>query len=100
MSRPFKTRQLVALQNAEQAALYLEESLEAGDMDAFKLALRNVADAQGGMSKLAEDAELNRQNLYRVLSRKGNPNLNTLNKILHTMGMRISVSVDSAGQPG
>lgn len=96
-SKHFKTRRLEALQDTEQAALYLEAALEAGDMDAFKLALRNVADARlGGMSKLAENTDLNRENLYRTLSRKGNPNLNTLNKVLHAMGLRISVTVDDA----
>jgi len=95
-SKPFKTRQLEALQDSEQAALYLEEALAASDMAAFKLALRNVADAHGGMSKLADHTNLNRENLYRALSRKGNPNLNTLNKVLHAMGLRISVAVDPA----
>lgn len=48
-SRSFKVRQLEALQDAEQAVLYLEEALEAGDMDAFRLALRSVAEAHGGI---------------------------------------------------
>ena len=98
-SRPFKTRQLEALQDAKQAALYLEEALEAGDMDAFKLALRNVAEAHGGVAKLAEDTDLNRENLYRVLSSKGNPNLSTLNKVLHALGLRISVTIDEEDRP-
>jgi DNA-binding phage protein len=50
-SRPFKTRQLEALQDAEQAALYLEEALEAGNIKAFNLALRNVAETQDDVSK-------------------------------------------------
>jgi len=99
ISRPFKTRQLEALQDAEQAALYLEEALEAGDMGAFKLALRNVAEAHGGISKLAENTDLNRENLYRVLSSKGNPNLSTLNKVLHALGLRISVTIDEEDRP-
>ena len=46
------------------------------------LALRNVADAQGGMTKCAKKARLNRENLYRILSKKGNPELTRLTPIL------------------
>jgi DNA-binding phage protein len=50
-SRPFRATQLAQLKGPESAALYLEEALAAGDTDAFKLALRNVAEARlGGMS--------------------------------------------------
>jgi len=59
ISRPFKARQLEALRDAEQAALYLEEALEAGDMVAFKLAIHNVTEAHGGIAKLTSDINEN-----------------------------------------
>jgi probable addiction module antidote protein len=43
----------------------------------FLIALRNVADAQKGMSKLAAEAGVNRENLSRMLSDEGNPRLDT-----------------------
>ena len=39
------------------------------------LALRRMSNAFGGVPKLAEQAELNVNTLYRTLSSKGNPEL-------------------------
>jgi probable addiction module antidote protein len=94
-SRPFRKTQIELLEDAENAALYLEEALAAGDLEAFKLALRNVAEARlGGMSALSERTALNREALYRSLSRRGNPTLETLTKVMHALGLRISVAVE------
>jgi probable addiction module antidote protein len=43
------------------------------------------------MTSLAEKTGLNRQNLYRVLSSEGNPELRTISLILHNLGYRLSV---------
>jgi probable addiction module antidote protein len=95
-SRPFRNTQLKQLEDPANAALYLEEPLAAGDGDAFKLALRNVAEAQvGGMSALSRRTRLNREALYRSLSEEGNPTLETLTKVLHALGLRISIAVES-----
>jgi len=94
-SRPFRETQIELLKDAGNAALYLEEALAAGDMDAFKLALRNVAEARlGGMSALSERTALNREALYRALSEGGNPTLETLTRVMHALGLRISVAVE------
>ena len=99
-SRPFREAQIELLKDPENAALYLEEALAAGDMDAFKLALRNVAEARlGGMTALSERTELNRESLYRALSEEGNPTLDTLTKVMHALGLRLSVTPERAGQP-
>lgn len=99
-SRPFRDTQIEQLKDPSSAALYLEEALIAGDTAAFKLALRNVAEARlGGISVLSERAELNRESLYRALSERGNPTLETLTKILHALGLRISVTVETMSAP-
>ena len=80
------------LANPEFAAIYLETALEAGDMPAFALALRHVAQAQeGGIARVATDSELNREQLYRTLSEKGKPQLETVTKVLHSLGLRLAV---------
>ena len=56
------------------------------------LALRNVVEAQGGVSHLADKTKLNRQNLYKVLSSNGNPRLATLGKVIHALGFRLSIA--------
>ena len=62
-----------------------------GDARAVPVALRTVADAIGGMTALAEKAGLSRETLYRTLSERGNPRLDTLAAILAAFGLRLSV---------
>ncbi|MEO8326753.1 MAG: hypothetical protein ABI618_12935 [Nitrospirota bacterium] len=58
----------------------------------FLLALRNVAEAQGGVAQLAEKAKLNRESLYKILSERGNPELKSLDALLHALGFRLAVT--------
>lgn len=80
-----------ALKNPAEAAAYLNAALEEGDKEAFLLALRNIAEANGGMKAVAEKAHLNRESLYRTLSRRGNPEIRTLFNLLHGVGLRLNV---------
>ncbi len=73
------------------AAEYLNSVLEDGDQEELMLVLRRMAKALGGMSKLAEEAELNVNTLYRTLSPKGNPELKSLRALLRAMGMQLTV---------
>lgn len=73
------------------AAEYLNAALEDGDRDGLLLALRNIAEAQGGMSTVAEKAHIPRESLYRMLSLRGNPALSNLLAILHGMGLELAV---------
>lgn len=75
----------------EYAAEYLNATLEENDPQAFLLALRHVADANGGVSKLAADAELSRESLYRTLSETGNPKLTSLTAMLEALGMQLAI---------
>lgn len=65
--------------------------LEDGDARAVPVALRTIAEAVGGMTALAQKTRLSRETLYRTLSRKGNPRLDTLATILAVFGLRLSV---------
>lgn len=80
------------LRDPENAAIYLAGCLEAGDMELFQEALRYVAKAQkGGVKGVAEEAQLSRENLYRALSQKGKPQLETVSKMLSAMGLRFTI---------
>ena len=80
------------LRSEREIALYLEGMLEDGDARMVPIALRTVADAVGGMAALAEKTGLSREALYRTLSSKGNPRLDTLAAILAAFGLRLSVA--------
>jgi probable addiction module antidote protein len=96
-SIPFDESRKALLKDPELAAMYLEESLEEGDMEAFKQALKHVAEARlGGLTELSRTTHLNRESLYRALSERGNPRLDTLTKVLSAVGLRLGVNV----QPG
>lgn len=91
-SIPFAKIRDEMLQDDELAALYLKEALADRNIDRFKLALNNLARARaGGMKALSEKTNLNREQLYRTLSEKGNPRLDTLGKVLNALGLRLSV---------
>lgn len=79
------------LKDPENAAGYLNAAMEEGDKDALLLALRNIAEAEGGMAAVAERAHLKRESLYRMLSTRGNPALSNLLSILHGMGLKITI---------
>ena len=89
-SRPYKPELLRTLQDSLEAAEYLNAALEEDSKELFLLALRNVAEAHG-MKKLAGEAQLNRESMYRMLSDQGNPQLSSLAAILEQLGLRISI---------
>ena len=93
-SRKYQDSLVETLRDPKEAAAYLDAALEAGDRAVFLLAIRNVIDALGGMTQMARHTGLNRENLYRVLSDKGNPELKSLEKLLKGMGLRLAVEVD------
>lgn len=93
MTRPtsYQRDLIEALKDPSEAAAYLNAAIEEGDRSAFLLALRNVAEAHGGMSSIAEKAHLNRENLYRMLSNRGNPEIKSLVNLLHAVGLRLAI---------
>ena len=84
------------LNNPEYAAAYLEVALEEYEKDhnleALMLILRDLAKVKAGVTKLAEDTGLNRESLYKTLSGKRIPKFDTLQKIIHALGFRLSIT--------
>ena len=77
-----------------EAAEYLNAALEDGSQEVFLMALKDVANAKG-ISEIARGTKLNRENLYRILSTQGNPKLKSLNSVLHSVGLKLSVEVEN-----
>lgn len=92
LTKDYHESLLQALQDPQEAAAYLTAALDEGDSATFLLALRNVADARG-MSTLAAKVQLNRENLYRMLSEHGNPQLDSLRALLDALDLRLAVAV-------
>ena len=90
--RDYREGLLKELQEPEFAAMYLEEVIATGDRKALMIALKDVVDARGGVGALADKVSLQRQSLYKMLSKWGNPTLETLSEILKPLGLRLSVA--------
>ncbi|MGO9096864.1 MAG: addiction module antidote protein [Bryobacteraceae bacterium] len=80
------------LKDEERARAYLNAALDEPDPRIFLIALRNVTQAQGGVARVAARSGLNRESLYRALSEKGNPSVQTLARVLGALGARLGVA--------
>lgn len=79
------------LKDPEFAYEYLKAALEENDMpDVFMDALSHVAKAKG-VRHIASHTKLNRENLYKLLSKDGNPTLSSLHSILDALGLKLSL---------
>ena len=78
------------LDSDEKIALFLEAVFEDGDPAVIAAAIGDVARARG-MSQVAKDAGLSRENLYRSLSEGGNPELATILKVIRAIGYDMTV---------
>ena len=72
-SAPYHDWLIKTLKDPKEAAAYLEAAIEDGDQAVLMLALRHVAQAKGGVAKIARKAKLTREMIYRMLSKTGNP---------------------------
>lgn len=97
-SKSYREDLIESLKDPDEAVGYLKACLEERDMpEVFLAALRDVAEARGiGMSQLARDANLNREGLYTMLSKQGNPELGSLYAILDALGLKLSVEIKKA----
>ncbi|KAA0698188.1 putative addiction module antidote protein [Neorhizobium sp. P12A] len=79
------------LDSDEKIALFLEAIFEEGDPSTIAAAIGEVARAKG-MSQIAKDAGLSRENLYRALSSEGNPEFGTIMRVIKAMGFDLHVT--------
>ena len=94
-SVPYDDYLIKSLKDRHLAEAYLNAALEEDDPRVFLLALRNVAQARG-MSKVAARTKLNRESLYKMLSKRGNPSLQSLGALLDGLGFRLAVESKDA----
>lgn len=75
------------------AIAYLNEALHDEDQNVFLMALKDVLDAQSkDISALAKKACITRQNLYRMLSKKGNPRWDNITSLIDVMGFNVQLT--------
>ena len=87
-TRPFDMANY--LNSEEEIAEYLRQVLEDNDPAELAGALGDIARARG-MTQLARDTGLSRESLYKSLSGERAPSSDTLFKVIHAMGFKLSV---------
>jgi probable addiction module antidote protein len=74
------------------AVEYLKAAMEdSEEPKVLLIALRQIAEARGGVAKIAKAAGVERESLYRALSPRGNPRLSTLLAVTKAMGLTLTV---------
>ncbi|MDR3368213.1 addiction module antidote protein [Rhodoferax sp.] len=79
------------LNDEETIAQYITAALEDSNPDVFLIAVREVSRARG-MAQLAKDADLGRESLYKALTPGAKPRYDTMLKLLHALGVKLSAS--------
>ncbi len=75
----------------EDVSAYLEAAFDDGDPHLIAAALGDIARSKG-MTKIAAEAGMGRESLYKALSVDGNPGFATVLKVLRTLGFRLRPS--------
>ena len=83
------------LDSQEAVNDYLAIALEDGDTKTVQVVLRDIARAHG-MSQLAKETQLNRESLYKSLSKDGNPSFAAITKIMKALGLKITLATQNA----
>lgn len=92
LSASYEDYLIESLKDPKEAKEYLNAALEDGDYRVFLLALLDVAKAYG-ITEVASKAQLNRVNIYRMLSEKGNPETSSLVALLNVVGVRLKIEL-------
>ncbi|MBX9830598.1 putative addiction module antidote protein [Candidatus Babeliales bacterium] len=88
----YHERLIEDLKDPIEAIAYLNAALMDEDPRIFLIAVRNVIEAHGlSIADIAEETNLNRENLYRTLSAKGNPKLTSIIPILNSLGLNLAI---------
>ncbi len=84
------------LDSDEAIAAYISAVLEEKDPDLLVAALGDIARARG-MAKVAQDAGLNRESLYKALRPGAKPRFETVFRIMNAMNIKMQVSAAALG---
>lgn len=84
------------LDNEDAIAAYLSAVMEESDPDLLIAALGDIARARG-MAKLAEDAGLNRESLYKALRPGAKPRFDTVFRIMKALNIKMQASAFASG---
>lgn len=80
------------IETPEDIADFMQDAFETGDQALIANAFGVVAKAVG-MTNIAKQTGLSREQLYRSFSERGNPTLNTMLSVMSVLGVSLSANV-------
>ena len=83
------------LDTPDAIAAYVDEALETGDASLIALAIGNAARARG-MTDIAREAGVSRENLYRSLDGETKPEFDTILRVLNALGVQLAAKIRAA----
>jgi len=83
------------LKTVEKQIAYLEAALEIDDPSFIAAAIGDIARARG-VTEFAKETGLSRESIYKAFKPGGNPTLETLDKALKPLGMRLTLAAARA----
>lgn len=78
------------LRDPDMSAEYLSVVAQDGSLEEFLVALKNVAEAHGGIGVISKLTNLNRQSMYKMFSERGNPTVSSFFSVINALGLEIS----------
>lgn len=78
------------LKSREEQIAYLEAALDEGDPSFVAIALGDIARAHG-VTKLAQEAGISRETIYKTFRPGGNPTLETITAVAKTLGLKLAL---------
>jgi probable addiction module antidote protein len=79
------------LKTPEQQIAYIEAALDEDDPSFIAVAIGDVAKVRG-ISQFARDSGLSREVIYKSFRPGGNPTIETVNKALKVLGLKLSLA--------
>ena len=78
------------IKNKRAMTEYLNQVIADGDDAELAAALGHIARAKG-MAEIAKSSGITREALYKALKPNSKPRFDTVSRVIHALGMRISV---------
>jgi len=82
------------LDSPEAISEYLTAALEDGDPDLLLAVLGDIAKAEG-MTKIAREAKLGRESLYKALTPGSKPRFDTVLKVMKALNVHLNAQVEA-----
>jgi len=87
----FEFAKHINVENKQEVKAYLQDFFDKDGIEGFIDALGYIAKKQG-MTKVANKAGVNRQNLYRALRKNARPDFITINKVVNAVGCKLHIN--------